>query len=75
MGIILIMAVQMIPVTESTVQVSNAEQYGSWPLPIDVAGSFDNACGLHAVLLRLFEQEHWHCLWAGPRCSVIGSPR
>ena len=55
MGIILIMAVQMILVTESSVQVSNAERYGSLPLPIDVVGSFDKACGLNAVLLRLFK--------------------
>lgn len=74
-GIILIMAVQMILAAESNGQVSNADQCGSLPLPIDVAGSFDNACGLNAVLLRLFEQEQWHCLWAGPRCSVIGSQR
>ena len=75
MGIILIMAAQTMLVTESSVQVSNAKQCGSLPLPIDVAGIFDKACGLNAVLLRLFEQEQWHCLWAGPRCSVIGSPR
>ena len=48
----------MILAAESNGQVSNAEQYGCLPLPIDVAGSFDKACGLNAVLLRLFEQEH-----------------
>jgi hypothetical protein len=51
------MAVQMILAAESNDQVSNAEQYGSLPPPIDVAGSFDKACGLNAVLLRLFTQE------------------
>ena len=60
MGIILIMAVQMIPVTESSVQVSNAEQYGYLPLPIDVAGSFEKACALSAFLFRLMKQERWH---------------
>ena len=57
MGIILSMAVQMILVAESNGQVSNAEQYGSFPLPIDAAGSFDKACSLNAVLLSLCKQE------------------
>ena len=57
MGIILIMAVQMILAAESNAQVSNAEHYGYLPLPIASAGSFDKACGLNAVLISLFKQE------------------
>ena len=60
MGIILIMPVQTIPVAESSAQASNVEQYGYSPLPVDVAGSFDKACGLNAVLLSLFKQELLH---------------
>ena len=49
MGIILIMAVQMIPVTESSVQVSNAEQYGCLAHQIN---NFDKASGLNANSCR-----------------------
>jgi len=60
MVIILIMAVQMILLTKSSVQVSNAEQYGLLAHQIIGEGSFDKTCGLNAVLLSLFKQERWH---------------
>ncbi|MGE4582999.1 MAG: hypothetical protein AAEC03_11705 [Synechococcus sp.] len=50
MGIILIMPLQMIPVTESSVQVSNAEQYGCLAHQIN---NFDKASGLNATLAAI----------------------
>ena len=50
MGIILIVPLQMIPVTESSVQVSNAEQCGGLAHQIN---NFDKASGLNATLAAI----------------------